>query len=168
MSRLSKQDRRHIVEEFARRHNGQYNPMLFLEEVRKTGSEHPAYEWFEWDLKKAARAYQIEQARQFARDLRVSFTVEDVSPKRKVKVAHQEMPLVISPIEGRRHGGGYVLVDPEDPEHMQEHCRQAAMALGSWLKRYGSALEFAGRRKAEVESVIRTLENAQMLVRETA
>ncbi len=144
MSRFSKVIRQQIVEEFARRHNGTFNPTLFVQEVRNRGEDHPAFSWFEWDRDTAAIKWQIEQAREFARDLRVTFKVEEVGRSGPVKVRESVMPLVLSPMAGRRDGGGYYLADPEDPAHMEEHCRQAAAALRAWLNRYQSALLHVG------------------------
>jgi hypothetical protein len=155
--RFTKQIRQGIVEEFARRHNGQYNPGLFLQEVRDTGESHAAYEWFEWDADKAVQAYQLEQARAFARDLRVSFQIEEIERK-PVRVTAVDVPLVISPMSGRRDGGGYFLVDPDNPEHLAEHCKQAATALRSWMRRYHAALVHSGASAANVEKVAKLLE----------
>ncbi|WP_201829560.1 hypothetical protein [Microvirga zambiensis] len=158
MTRFTKELRQQIVKEFALRHNGVFNPTLFLEHVRETGPEHPAFEWFEWDQNKAALNYQIEQARSFARDLRVSFTVEEVGRSEPVRVRQAAMPLVLSPMEGRKDGGGYVLVNPDDPAHMIEHCQQAAIALRAWQNRYKSALLHAGGSPETLEEAIRQLE----------
>lgn len=76
--RFTKAVRQEIVREFAIRHNGHFNPALFIAEVEARGEEHPAYSWFEWDQEKAAREYRLDQARDFASGLRVSFTVEEV------------------------------------------------------------------------------------------
>lgn len=107
---------------------------------------------------KAALAYQVEQARDFARDLVVQFTIEEVGRK-GIKV-NQEMPLVISPMSGRRKGGGYVLVDVSNPDHMAEHCLQAAISLRSWLARYESALASVGITTASIEKTLAALERA--------
>ncbi|MEH3117124.1 MAG: hypothetical protein PGN25_05810 [Methylorubrum populi] len=161
MAGLSKAARQEIVREFAVRHNGHFNPKLFLEEVRHKGKDHPAFGWFEWDRAAAALAYQVEQAREFARDLRVSFTVQVVNGgRRSIQVRETAMPLVLSPVEGRRSGGGYILTDENDPAHMTEHCRQAAMALRAWLSRYRSAAEHAGCALAPVEKLADDLEKA--------
>ena len=161
MGTFTKALRQKIVTEFATRHNGTYNPSLFVEEVRRTGSSHPAYAWFEWDQNKAALAHQVEQARDFARDLRVTFTVQVVNGgKRSVKVRETAMPLVLSPMDGRRSGGGYLLVNPDDPAYMAEHAGQAAQALRSWWSRYESAAEHVGINASDVEAMIAKLETA--------
>lgn len=160
MTKFTKALRQKIVRDFAIRHNGQFNPTLFVEDVRRTGPSHPAYEWFEWDQKKAALQYQIEQARAFARDLRITFTVEDIGRTRPVTVRTHEMPLVLSPINGRVKGGGYYLTDPGNPEHLAEHCRQAAIALETWLGRYSSAVEHAGGSVSALEEQVALLKRA--------
>jgi hypothetical protein len=161
---LSKIDRQRIVKEFALRHNGTYNPTLFFEEVRRTGESHPAYDWFEWDAGKAALAYQIEQARSFARDLRVTFSVVEINGgRRKVKVRESTMPMVLSPIKGRKDGGGYVLVDPKDQSHVDEHCRQAAVGLRAWLSRYADAVKAVGYDVSELDALASALEKRALL-----
>lgn len=161
MSRFTKAVRQQIVRDFALRHNGQYNPGLFLEEVRRTGPSHPAYQWFEWDTERAALNYQIEQAREFARDLRVTFKVEEVGRRGNITVRTVPMPMVLSPTDQRRGGGGYHLVDQNDPSHMVEHCRQALTTLKAWLARYEAALVFAGLSTAPVLKIVNALESTQ-------
>lgn len=168
MSRFTKQERQKIVREFALRHNGVYNPSLFVEEVREAGESHPAHSWFEWDAGKAALAYQVEQAREFARDLRIKFTVEDVGRTTPITIREAPMPMVISPVAGRRAGGGYVLVNPDSPEHMAEHCGQAATALRAWVSRYQSALVHAGGRLKDIERIVALLQAAASLNTEAA
>lgn len=165
---FTKQQRQEIVREFALRHNGHYNPKLFVEEVERTGEDHPAYGWFTWNDRNAADAFRLEQARDFARDLRITFKIEEVGRTTPVRVRETEMPLAISPMNNRSKGGGYFITDPNDPGHMKEHCRQAAISLQSWLDRYQAALQYAGRRTSDIEKVILTLENAQTIQDEVA
>lgn len=161
MGNFTKELRQQIVEDFARKHNGQYDPALFLKEVRDTGKTHPAYGWFEWDNKKAANEYNLWQARSFAKDLRISFSVEEVGRGGAVTVKTSEMPMVLSPSSGRKDGGGYVLTDPNDPVHQAEHCHQAAAALRSWLNRYQAALVHAGFGVKIVEQLAEAMEAVQ-------
>ncbi len=160
MATLTKAARERIVEEFARRHNGNFNPDLFFQEVSKIGQGHPAYAWFEWDRDKAFGQYNVERAREFARDLRVSFRVEEIISPGSVKIRETPMPMVLSPIENRSKGGGYVLVDPADPEHIGEHCLQAAKTLKQWMDRYQAALAQAGVKDTDLQKVIGKLEAA--------
>jgi hypothetical protein len=162
MSKFTKELRQKIVEDFSRRHNGQYSPELFLKEVKDIGESHEAYSWFEWDGKKAAQEYRLWQARSFAKDLRINFTVEEVGKGGAVTVRTTEMPMVLSPSGGRKTGGGYVLTDPNDPEHQAEHCHQAATALRSWLNRYQAALVHAGFGVKIVEQIAEAMEAVQV------
>lgn len=161
MSQFTKELRQQIVEEFSRRHNGQYNPEIFLKEVREKGKDHPAYGWFEWNAKKAANEHNLWQARAFAKDLRITFSVEEVGSGGAVTVRTTEMPMVLSPSSGRSGGGGYVLTDPNDPAHQAEHCHQAATALRSWLNRYQAALVHAGFGVKIVEQLAEGMEAVQ-------
>lgn len=161
MSNFTKELRQQIVEEFSRRHNGQYDPSLFLKEVKAKGKEHPAYSWFEWNNKKAAGEYQLWQARSFAKDLRIKFEVQEVGRGGTVTVRATEMPMVLSPASGRKGGGGYVLTDPSDPAHQAEHCHQAASALRSWLNRYSAAVTYAGYGPKVVEQIADALEKVE-------
>lgn len=83
----------------------------------------------------AARAYRIDQARRMASGLRIVATssaqVADV-----VQVSVREYPAYLSPVSGRKSGGGYQRMDPEDAEMIAELRKQGAMALRSWLERY--------------------------------
>lgn len=161
MVRFTKKLRQKIVDEFSTRHNGQYNPELFLREVQEKGPEHPAYGWFEWDSNKAAHEHNLWQARSFAKDLRIVFEVEQVGRSGTMTVVQQEMPTVLSPVAGRNGGGGYVLTDPDNPEHMAEHCRQAGTALRSWLKRYSAALMHVDGSIKPVERIAEALERVE-------
>lgn len=160
MARFTKERRQEIVREFAVRHNGQYDPALFLAEVEAGGQEHPAYGWFEWDSEKAVREYHLWQARVFANGLRVTFSVESIGRTGTISVRESEMPLVMSAMDGRRHGGGYFLVDTDNPDHMAEHCRQAAVSLRTWFDRYQSALLYAGGSTTMIDKALRALDEA--------
>jgi hypothetical protein len=159
--KFTKEIRQQIVEEFSRRHNGVYNPLVFFEEVKAKGKDHPAYDWFEWDGKKAAAEYRLWQARSFAKDLRIKFEVEEVGRSGAVTVRATEMPMVLSPTSGRKDGGGYVLTDPNDPAHQVEHCRQASAALRSWLNRYQAAVAYAGYGPKVIDQIIDALEKVE-------
>lgn len=160
MARFTKERRQEIIREFAIRHNGHFNPTLFVQEVRATGADHPAYEWFEWSLDKAAEQHWLWQAREFANGLRVSFTVETVGREGAIKVREVSAPFALSPVDQRRQGGGYYVTDPSDPAHMAELCRQAVNDLERWLRRYEAALVHAGGNASVIEKQLRLLEAA--------
>lgn len=156
--RFTKEIRQQIIRDFATRHNGHFNPRLFVEEVRQQGENHPAHGWFTWDKDKAAEAHLLWEAREFAKDLRVTFTVEEVGRNKSITVREVAMPFALSPAHHRDKGGGYVVSDPNDPEHMAELCRQAATDLDRWLRRYEAALIFAGGSAQVMRKQLATLE----------
>lgn len=159
MARLTKDKRQEIIREFASRHNGTYMPALFVEEVRGT-PDHPAYGWFDWDPGKAAHEHWLWQAREFASGLMVKFSIETIGRNEAIRVREVEMPFALSPMEYRRSGGGYYLLDPDNPGHMAELCGQAATALSSWVNRYRGAVEHAGGSVAAIERQLKLLEAA--------
>lgn len=150
MARFSKALRERIVREFTARHNGRYDPAVFVEEVKAAGPDHEAYEWFEWDDEAAASSFRVEQARSFVQGINISFTVETLV-RGNITVSPCIMPLVVSPMEGRRAGGGYVINNPDNPDHVAEFCGQAARDLDAWLRRYRAAVLSAGGSTAHVE-----------------
>lgn len=166
--KFTKELRQEIIREFAVRHNGHFNPALFVQEVRATGADHPAHEWFEWDTEKAAEQHLLWQAREFATGLRVSFTVETIGRNGAVSVREVEMPFALSPVDARRKGGGYLVSDPDDPAHMAELCRQAVTDLTRWLRRYEAALVHAGGSPPTIEKQLRLLEAAMPQEQEEA
>src|SRR5690606_18341601 len=109
---------------------------------------------------RAAQEHRLWQAREFARDLKVSFTVQEIGRNKAIKVREVSMPLALSPVEDRHKGGGYFVSDPQNPEHLEELARQAATALESWLRRYEAALLHAGGSKDAIKQQIQLLEKA--------
>ena len=161
---ITKRKRREIVEDFARQHNGQYDPALFLREVEETGERHPAYHWFTFNKDEAAREYNLHEARQFIQGLHISFEVEEVGRAGLMTIKTMEMPMVISPAHqrgGRGGGGGYLLVDPDNPEHQIELCRAAGVALLNWLDRYQAAISYAGFDAKAVEQIAEHMKSVQ-------
>jgi hypothetical protein len=144
MSRLTSKRRQEIVDEYlAESGANQYVAEEFVEWLSGR-PEHPAYGWFQWDDGKAGAAYRAQQARQFVNGLRVSFETESVSRGGAVKVSMHTMPAMISPLEGRRSGGGYVPLSGDDPTSMDAYCDEAARALDAWCRRYESAVAHRG------------------------
>jgi len=146
--------RQEIITEFSSRHGGQYDPALFFDEVSHQGRQHRAHDWFTWNRAEAAREYNLWQARAFAQGVKVSFTVANVGGGSFTMNA----PMVISPMAGRQHGGGYTTLDPENEEHVAELSRQGAAALRSWLARYAFCLQHVGLSVEPFEQAATVLE----------
>ena len=77
---------------------------------------------------------------------------------RAQRIPRRGVVLIWSPMAGRSQDGGYLLTDTNDPEHMAEHCLQAAVALRSWLNRYSAALSHSGSTSASILSIVEMLE----------
>jgi len=156
MAKYTTADRQEIVEEFSIRHNGLFDAALFLAEVRAIGPNHRAHAWFEWDDSEAAHEHRLWQSRQFAHGLKVHFEVVTVGRAGPITVS-VSAPMVISPMATRVVGGGYILTDPGNEEHMRELAHQAATALRAWLTRYGSTLPSNGISSTPFVNAINTL-----------
>lgn len=122
--------------------------------------DHVAYPWFFGkDDAAAAREYRIGLARQMAAGLRITAKVSAApSEAAEVTVTVREFPAYISPVSGRRNGGGYARFDPSDPESVAELRRQGLVALHSWLKRYRGA--FIEQEVAVIEGLVADVEAA--------
>lgn len=158
-ARFTKELRQQIVQEFAERNGGVFDAGAFLSEVNQVGKGHPAYEWFEWNDRKAARDHRLDQARSFAQGLRIRFEVETIE-RGRVTVTNRSMPLVISPVASRSTGGGYKLTDPNDPAHLAELARQAAQQLRWFTERFEAALAFADIPVESVTAMVERLDIA--------
>lgn len=101
--------------------------------------EHEAYKWFfGMGDATAAREHRIAMARRMAGGLRITVRKQDVKSA-VVLVTQREFPAFISPMSTRRSGGGYSPFDPEDAGDMAKLQHEAAVAMQSWLNRYGGA-----------------------------
>jgi hypothetical protein len=156
MARFTKALRERIVRDFTSRHNGRFDPAVFVEEVNAAGPSHEAYEWFQWDDREAASQWRIEQARSFVQGIRIKFSVETVS-RGNITIRQSVVPLVMSHLSNRRVGGGYVVTNTDSPDHMAEFCGQAARDLDAWLRRYAGAVLFAGGSTVQIERMSATL-----------
>ncbi len=155
--RLAKADRQRIVDDFAARNGGRFDPKAFVDDVRRTQGQHPAWAWFTWDDEKAAEDHRIWQARTFVRDLVILHTVETIQ-RGRVVVSQVESPAFVSPLEGRNHGGGYLSLDPSDPVQMTMFCAEAATSLQAWLRRYSGAVAYAGGSAVALQKQLKALE----------
>jgi len=99
--------------------------------------DHRAYPWFfAKDNEAAAREYRIGLARQMASGLRIISNVRTIDSSDVVHITVREYPAYVSPIAGRRLGGGYERFDPDNDEHIAELQRQGAQSMRSWLDRH--------------------------------
>lgn len=117
--------------------------------------DHPAFDLFYGMTDEhAAREFRVALARNMASGLRVTAQVQQVGATRgSIKLTTREFPALVSPIDGRKHGGGYVNFDPQDPALVQELLRQGAQALHSWLARYRGVAELGGHDLSGIKEI---------------
>lgn len=138
--KFTKRDRQKIIDDYLQDSGeNMFNAASFIDWLSDK-PDHQAYSWFfAKDDEAAAREYRIGLARQMASGLRIISTVSEVTASNVVQIITHEYPAYVSPMAGRRSGGGYERFDPADAEHIAELKRQGAQSLRSWLDRYASA-----------------------------
>jgi len=121
--------------------------------------EHEAYDlFFGMDDEAAARQYRIDLARRMASGLRIVAQVSTAPDSAQVlHISTREYPAYVSPMAGRKAGGGYEPFDPSNAEAMVELQAQGAQALRAWLSRYRGAAETAGVNLAPIENIVAIL-----------
>lgn len=126
--------------------------------------DNPAYPWFfAMDDEAAARSYRVDLARRMASGLRIVAKHETAEAK-SVTVTTREFPAYISPMSGRKSGGGYTPFDPGNSDAMDELRRQGAAALRSWLVRYRGAFEATGLDLGLIEQIAASQDGGVALV----
>lgn len=122
--------------------------------------DHEAYEWFFGSGDEdAAREHRISMARQMASGLRIVARVQTMpEASATVSVQVREFPALVSPVAGRKDGGGYQHFHPEDPEMVLELRQQGAVALRSWLARYAGVADIAGVDVTPIEKIAASLD----------
>jgi hypothetical protein len=121
--------------------------------------EHEAYDlFFKLDDEEAARQYRIDLARRMASGLRIVAQVSSTPDEAQVvQITTREFPAFVSPMAGRKGGGGYQPFDPESADAMIELQAQGAQALRAWLLRYRGAAEAGGVDVSPIEEIVAQL-----------
>lgn len=142
MSKFTKQVRQRIIDGYlSETGRNMFLPGEFIDWLSGK-SDHEAYPWFfELSDAEAAREHRIALARQMASGLRISVQAQEVSRSEVKSITVREFPAFVSPVEGRKAGGGYVPFDPNDRDAVDELRRQGATALRSWVARYGGVIQ---------------------------
>jgi hypothetical protein len=122
--------------------------------------DHEAYDWFFAAGDEAdAREWRIHKARQMAGDLRIVAPVSTAPESASVVgITVREFPAFVSPMSGRKAGGGYLAFDPHDAASVAELRRQGAVALRGWLARYRGVMELSGVEVAQIEQIAAQIE----------
>jgi hypothetical protein len=145
MAAWSARERQRVVDAYLNESGrNQFVPREFLAWLRER-PDHPVHPvFFAMDDADAAQAWREGRVQHWVSGLRIAVRVTDADGSAVVGVVVREVPAMLSPVAGRRDGGGYAPVDPSDPAIVAELRRQAAGALDSWLGRYAGMAELAG------------------------
>lgn len=107
----------------------------------------------------AAREHRILMARQMANGLRTTASISAAPlTSAPTNVMVREFPAFVSPVSGRKAGGGYQPFSTDDPAAVSELQRQGAAALIGWLNRYRGAAELAGVDVTPIEEIAASLD----------
>lgn len=155
MAGFPMKERQRIIDEYlAQSGHNLFQPAEFIDWLGGQ-PDHEAYPWFYGaDDATAAREHRIQMARQMANGLRLSIRASEApATSSSVNVSVREFPAMISPVAGRRSGGGYQPFDPADSHQAAELQRQGAQALRAWLARYRGIAEQAGVEIGAIEEI---------------
>ncbi|MBO9431604.1 hypothetical protein [Sulfitobacter sp. R18_1] len=162
MAQFTSKDRQRIIDEYlAGTGRNMFVPSEFIDWL-EINPHHEAYPWFfAKDDAEAAREYRIGLARQMASGLRIISKVQ-VPESKSVTVRVREYPAMVSPISGRKSGGGYEPFHPDDPAMVSELRKQGAQALRAWLNRYRGVMEGSGANLSQLEEIVDQIECSVM------
>lgn len=156
---FAKKDRQRIIDQYlAATGRNMFVAPEFIDWLQGQ-PEHEAYDlFFGMEDEEAARQHRIDLARRMAGGLRIVATVSHAPEKGTVvQITTREFPAYVSPMAGRKSGGGYEPFDPESQEAMSELQAQGAQSLRAWLARYRGAAESAGVDVTPIEEIVAQL-----------
>jgi hypothetical protein len=158
MAQFTKQDRQRIIDAYlSETGKNMFVPGEFIDWLSGQ-PDHEAYPWFfAKNDTEAAREYRIGLARQMASGLRITMRINEAKGS-VVNLTVREYPAYVSPMAGRKSGGGYERFDPEDEAALAELKRQAVTSLNSWLRRYAGAVEEGGVDVTPIKEIVSQIE----------
>jgi len=156
--RFTKKDRQDIIDDYANQTGrNSYVPSEFIDWLRDK-PDHKVYNhFFGASDEEMADKHRENMARQFASGLRLTIKTSEMpmpSNIENLKVEAVDVPLLISPINNRANGGGYISVDVQDTDTMCELALQAHQALKSWKGRYAGSCGLLGIDISEIDSIL--------------
>ena len=154
--RFSKHTKQRVIDEYMQATGtNMYVPEEFVTWLQGQ-PDHEAYEAFHGRDEELLWQAKLDLAREFASGLRIVAKTEVIeSGVTSVKVT--EYPAYISPVKGRKDGGGYEPFDPSDEDAQAELRRQAGVQLAAWLNRYRGSAEHFGLDMTPIEDMVRVL-----------
>ena len=159
--RFTKKDRQNIIDDYLNQTGrNSYVPSEFVDWLRDN-PDHKVYNlFFGASDEVMANKYREDFARGFASGLRLTIKISEMPMPSKIenlKVEAVDVPSLISPINNRANGGGYISVDVQDTDTMSELALQAHQALKSWKGRYAGTCALSGIDISEIDSILEEL-----------
>ena len=160
--RFTKNDRQAIIDDYLNKTGrNSYVPSEFIQWLRDT-PDHKVYDTFfgTSDAEMADKHREVI-ARSFASGLRITIKVSELPMPQNtdsIKVETVTVPSMVSPINNRANGGGYIAVDVQDTNTMQELCRQAYRDLNAWKNRFEGVCNLSGIDTESIDSILKQLE----------
>ena len=161
--RFTKNDRQAIIDGYLNdTGRNSYVPSEFVQWL-KGKPDHKVYDTFfgTSDAEMADKHREVI-ARSFASGLRITIKISELPmPKNtdSIKVETVTVPSMVSPINNRANGGGYIAVDVQDTNTMQELCRQAYMDLNAWKNRFEGVCSLSGVDVKSIEVILKKLQS---------
>ena len=159
--RFTKKDRQDIIDDYLNQTGRNiYVPSEFIDWLRDNPGHKIYNNFFGASDEEMADKHRENMARQFASGLRITIKISEMPMPSKIenlKVEAVDVPSLISPINNRANGGGYVSVDVKDTDTMTELAMQAHQSLKSWRKRYAGTCALSGIDISEIDSILEEL-----------
>lgn len=160
MAQFTKKDRQRIIDAYlSETGKNMFVPGEFIDWL-SSQSDHEAYPWFfSKSDGEAAREYRIGLARQMASGLRI--TVQPSEAKGSVvSLTVREYPAYVSPVAGRKNGGGYIGVNPQDENDpgLDALRYEARRDLLAWLRRYEGVMLHDGVDVTQIKEIAALIE----------
>ena len=159
--RFTKKDRQDIIDDYLNQTGRNiYVPSEFIDWLRDNPGHKIYNNFFGASDEEMADKHRENMARQFASGLRLTIKISEMPMPSKIenlKVEAVDVPSLISPINNRANGGGYISVDVQDTDTMCELALQAHQALKSWKGRYAGTCALSGINISEIDSILEEL-----------
>lgn len=161
--RFTKNDRQAIIDGYLNETGrNSYVPSEFVSWL-KDKPEHKVYNiFFGVSDEEMADKHREVIARSFASGLRITIKLSELPMPQNtdsIKVETVTVPSLVSPINNRANGGGYIPVDVQDTGTMQELCRQAYRDLNAWKNRHEGVCNLSGIDVKSVEVILKKLQS---------
>ena len=157
--RYTKKDKQNVVNEYLNQTGRNIFVPSEFHNWLQDNPNHKLYDYiFSASEKEMAYKYRLNLIRQFASGLRLTIKISEMPMPSKIEnLKVVNVPSLISPINNRANGGGYISVDVQDSDTMSELALQAHQALKSWKGRYAGTCALSGIDISEIDSILEEL-----------